>query len=313
MRAPSIITLQSAIDAWLEVIERAKSKATLINYKSTAWVFRDSIQNELPPNSKISGLTEEHFGIFLTSLKYGSPVTEKHHATVMTLFFEFLSAKGIQKINMDAIRYMRRNETRKVPKRLRKMDFPAVAEIVSKVREIRPGRDICLARAKALVLLLSHSGLRAFEAIGLQVDNLDFKKLRGVVIGKGNKEARFIIDQDVVNGLREYHSLRKEKTNWLFISHSLRDRKIPRPIETDTARLDVMRVCDLLLSHAPEYKITPHQFRHYFATRIWRETGDIVQAQTALRHDSIGTTQGYVHTDMEDLERLEDSLIKARK
>jgi len=309
------LTLQSAVNDWLSVIKRAKSARTYITYKSSASVFMASIQANLPPRSPVGQLDESHFGEFLKALKYGSPRTEKHHATIMTLFFEYLSAKRIAQINMDSIRFMRRNETRKVPKRLRKMDFSAVARIAAAVSKIEPTKgDIITARAKALVLLMAESGLRAFETVGLKTADLDFEKRRGVVIGKGDKEARFVLGAETVKAIRAYHAARKLRSEWVFISHSNRSQKDAFPIRNmDTVRRDVRHICDLILTEAPEYRITPHQFRHFFATQVWRETGDIVQAQTALRHGNIATTQGYVHTGEEDLQKLEDSLRKARR
>lgn len=305
-------TLDSALADWLAVIKRAKSPGTYTTYKSTASIFAAVIHPRA--GTPLSNLSEADYETFLSYLKAGSPVTEKHHATIIALFFEYLSAKGICKINMDAIRYIRRNETRKVPKRLRKMDFPAVAEIAERVINIRPGKDVLLARAKAFVLLLCRSGLRAFEAAGLKMSDLDKKKSRGTIIGKGDKEAYFMLDDEVREALRAYHALRKEESNYIFISHSKRDAKqLPHPIETDTARRDVLRICDLLLDREPDYKITPHQFRHYFVTQVWRETGDIKQAQSAARHDNIATTENYIHTDDTDMEMLASKLKKRRQ
>ena len=302
-------SIQSAVNDWLEIIRRAKSARTHKTYKSSASVFLSSL--EIPVTSSIAKLDESHFGAFLQRLKTSSPRTEKHHATIITLFFEYIAAKKIATVNMDAIRFMRRNETRKVPKRLRRMDFSAVAKVAATVPRIEPAKaDLVTARAKALVLLMAESGLRAFEAIGLRKSDLDFEMRRGVVIGKGDKEARFVLGAETIKAIRAYHAVRGFESEWIFTSHSPRHSKAAHPINTDSARADVRRICSMLLDADPEYRITPHQFRHFFATRVWRETGDIVQAQTALRHDNIATTQGYVHTGDEDLEKLEASLGK---
>jgi site-specific recombinase XerD len=44
-----------------------------------------------------------------------------------------------------------------------------------------------------------------------------------------------------------------------------------------------------------------HELRHSAADEIWRVTGDIVMAQKLLRHESVGTTQAYLHPRREDL------------
>lgn len=305
-----IVTIEQAVNAWLSVIKRSKAQRTYITYASSARIFLAIISEMVKPTAPASQLSDAHFEKMITELKYGSPSTERHHATIITLFYEFLSAKKYVKQEnlMDSIRYMRRNETRKVPNRMRKMDFPAVTQIAETAKSINAKHNVILARAKALVLLLAQSGLRGSEACSLRVQDLDFERMTGVVIGKGNKQAPFMLDADSAKAINEYHALRKEKSDWLFLSHSNRDAKNLRPIEYGTARHDVEMVCNLLLESSPKYKITPHQFRHYLVTTIWRKTGDIESARLAARHKNIATTQGYTHDDESDLIRLKKKM-----
>lgn len=308
-KSAPLLTVNQVINQWLEIIYKSKSKNTWKTYQYATSVFRRAIGRDMP----IADLSDSHYDEFLVYLKGMQPRTEKLVATIMALFFEYLSAKSIVKINTDAIRYMRRNETRKVGKRIRKMDMPSLQEIANKVVTINSGNDVLLARAKALVILLCRSGLRAFEAAGLTNEDLDKKSLRGKIIGKGDKEALFIIDQDTINALEKYHRIRKVKSQYLFISHSKRDiHKEPRPIDTDTTRRDVIKICQILLDHEPKYKITPHQFRHYFVTQIWRESHDIKLSQSLARHDNIQTTEGYIHTDETDMDHVVAQLKKSR-
>jgi integrase len=303
-------TIQSAVNDWLAVIKRAKSERTHITYASSARIFLASISDMIEPTAPAFELSELHFEAMIDNLKSGSASTERHHATVITMFFEFLSAKGyVSQANlMDSIRYMRRNETRKIPKRMRQMDFPAVTQVVHTVKDINPRGNVILARAKALVLLLAQSGLRGSEVVSLKVQDLDLNTMTGVVIGKGNKQAPFMLDLDSAKAINEYHKMRNEESDWLFLSHSNRDAKAPRPIEYGTAWRDVSMICDILLSEIPKYKITPHQFRHYLVTTIWRDTGDIESARLAARHESIATTKNYIHDDESDLVRLKKKM-----
>lgn len=304
------LTVFAVLDMWLDTIKRSKSQNTWRTYNYAATIFRRSMGKNMP----LEQLTAKNYETLLVDLKSMKPATEKLVATIMALFFQFLSAKELRKINTDSIRYMRSNETRKVGRRIRKMDMPSVSEIASKIITLKTGDDVLLARAKAFVLTLCRTGLRAFEAAGLKTSALDAKNMRGVIIGKGDKEAFFIIDHDVLVAIWKYHKLREEDSEYVFISHSNRDaKKPPRHIQTATARRDVIRICDLLLEHEPKYRITPHQFRHYFVTEIWRESGDLVLAQELARHDNIATTQGYVHTDDSDMREASEKLSKSRK
>lgn len=301
--------LTSAVLAdWLAVIKQAKAPNTLKTYRTAAESFKLSLGRD----KAIESLSENDYETFLSYLKGMHPQTEKLYAIILALFFEYLSAKSICKINMDAIRYMRRNQTRKAGKRLRKIDMDALHEIAEKVVSLKPGDDPVLARAKCLVIWLVRSGLRAFEAVNVKTTDLDPRKGRGITIGKGNKEAYFLLDDDMLDAMREYHRIREVKSEWVFLSHSRRHGKTHTPIAYDTARRDVMRIYGLLLENDPEFRITPHQFRHFFVTEVYRETGDIKEAQTAARHDNIATTDRYIHDEEGAILRVGKTMRKAR-
>lgn len=305
-------TVYSALDDWLAVIEKAKSRNTLKTYAAAAAAFRVSLSEITAGRNKpLESLSESDYESFLNYLKKLHPQSEKLYATILVLFFEYLSAKNIHKINMDAIRYMRRNETRKVGKRLRKLDMNALQAISESVIRLKPGKDAKLARAKTFVIWLCRSGLRATEATRIRLVDLDAKRGRGTVIGKGDKEAHFILDDDMLEAMREYHAIRKIQSDWVFISHSRRNAKTHSPITYATARRDVMTIYHLLLEQEPEFPITPHQFRHLFVTQVYRQTGDIKEAQSAARHDNIMTTDRYIHDD-DALSRIASRMKKAR-
>jgi len=302
-------TVYSALTEWLQAIKRSKSKTTWKTYSSAASVFkRESITSDKP----LKSLTPDDYDRFLAGLKAMNPRTEKLYAVIIGLFYEYLSAKSLCKVNMDAIRYARRTETRRVGKRLRKMDFPALSEIASKVMQIDPKGNPIVGRARAFVTLLLRSGLRASEAATLRIENLNARKMQGTVIGKGDKEARFIFDAEFLVALREYHSIRKIKSPYLFVSHSRRHGKTPHPIDYDTARRDVILIARLILADDPEFPITPHQFRHYFVNEVWQSTGDIKLAQTLARHDNIATTDRYIHAGDADISNAASKLKRDR-
>ena len=297
-----IPTVHSSFNDWLAMIQRSKSRSTWKTYKSASSIFKQLVTRKDKPLQELSA---KDYEVFIQKLKTYHPRTEKLYATIIALYFEYLSAKNLRRINMDSIRFTRRNETRKVGKRLRRMDMPSITQIAKQVAKIKPGKSLLLHRAKTLVLFLCRGGLRAFEAVGLKTGNLDRAHLRGTVIGKGNKEGRFVFDKDCLSALDEYRSHHKVKTDWLFLSHSRRHMKeAPHPISTDTSLRDVVLIVSLVLENEPAYKITPHQFRHYFVTKIHREKG-LKMAQTLARHENIDTTQNYIHVEDEDVDIVE--------
>jgi integrase/recombinase XerD len=293
---PSPPTLKTALNGWLDVIYRSKSRNTHKTYRSVARAFLTMVGN-VP----ISKLSDSQYGTFLRWLKSSSPRTEKQKATVLALFYEYLAAKRIAPVNMDAIRYMRRNETRKVPRRLRKMDMPALSEIVQRVQSIKP-QNIYTARAKAIVITLADTGLRAFEAASLKMSDIDRDSLQGIIIGKGDKERSFKVTRRMLKAIDDYHGMRRRKykivSEWIFLSHSKRHAKVVKPLDsrdTATIREDIRRIVLLTLERTPKWKITPHQFRHYLVTEVYKATHDIYAAKEAAGHESIETTTRYLH------------------
>ena len=60
-------------------------------------------------------------------------------------------------------------------------------------------------------------------------------------------------------------------------------------------------------------RLTPHSLRHYFITKIWRQTGDLLVAQKLARHQNIATTQRYAHVDDPTLDQAYGDVFGKRE
>lgn len=134
--------------------------------------------------------------------------------------------------------------------------------------------------------LLLGTGLRVGEMCHLKVSDCDFDNRTIRVFGKGGKERIvYLISDNVLEALKGYLSLRKKESEYLFANWNgtrLREERI-RSIIRSIAQVTVNR------------RITPHMFRHTFATTLLENHIDICYIQELLGHSSIRTTQIYLH------------------
>ena len=160
-------------------------------------------------------------------------------------------------------------------------------------------------RNRAMLETLYSCGLRVSELINLQISNI-FKKDGFIkVVGKGNKERLVPISDKALNEMQNYlpdrHSLPridKKDADILFLNR--RGRRL--------SRVMVFIIIKELAELAEIKKIiSPHTFRHSFATHLVEGGADLRAVQEMLGHESIITTEIYTHLDRE---YLRDAIIR---
>ena len=153
-------------------------------------------------------------------------------------------------------------------------------------------------RDRAICEILYSSGLRISESNGLNTDDIDYENQILRVFGKGSKERVTPFGSIAHEALYNYHHnvrpnfILKQKisrtTNALFLSQR-------------GARLSRQGIYNIVKSAARrvglEKKMSPHVFRHSYATHLIEHGADIRIVQELLGHASISTTQRYTKTD----------------
>jgi integrase/recombinase XerD len=156
-------------------------------------------------------------------------------------------------------------------------------------------------RDAAILELLYACGLRASELTGLDTDRLDLANLQVRVIGKGNRERRVPMGEPARERLHKY--LSGPRATWtagrptpaLFVSQR----------GTRLTREAVWRLVRRWTRAAGvDGHVTPHTFRHSFATHLLEGGADLRVVQTLLGHASISTTQLYTHLTGERLREV---------
>lgn len=148
----------------------------------------------------------------------------------------------------------------------------------------------CAVRNTAILELLFATGARVAEICTLRSDNVDLLGNSVKFYGKGSKERIIPIENfAVLSILKKYHSLFEKEildSGYFFVN------KLGRRMTEQSVRNMINSYCQLC---GVEMHITPHMFRHSFATLLLEEDVDIRYIQRMLGHSSITTTQIYTH------------------
>jgi len=160
-------------------------------------------------------------------------------------------------------------------------------------------------RNVAIIELLYSCGLRVSELVNLKVSDLFFKESLIKVTGKGNKE-RFVpisvLSQEYIinylNEIRKHHKIKKNFEDTLFLNER----------GTNLSRNMIFIIINKLKKQSNiNKKIGPHTLRHSFATHLIENGADLITIQKMMGHESITTTERYLHINKK---HLIDSLIK---
>jgi integrase/recombinase XerC len=161
-------------------------------------------------------------------------------------------------------------------------------------------------RNSAIFETLYSTGVRVSELAGLNVFDVDFNKCLIRVVGKGDKERIVPIGQKAADTIKNY---RKR----LQIEIGIRgDENTPLFLNPKNGRLTPRSIGRILEKTAKEsglmIPVSPHTFRHTFATHMLDAGADLRVVQELLGHKSLSTTQKYTHVS---IDRLMETYDKA--
>lgn len=160
-------------------------------------------------------------------------------------------------------------------------------------------------RNRAILETLYGCGLRVSELVTLKISDLFFDEGFIKITGKGNKQ-RFVpigsFTQNYIdiykNAVRTHLNIQKGHEDTLFLNR--RGRQLTRAmiftiIKDLAVKIDLNKI------------ISPHTFRHSFATHLLENGADLRSIQLMLGHESITTTEIYVHLDRKHLSEIMNS------
>lgn len=157
------------------------------------------------------------------------------------------------------------------------------------------GTDFIGRRDALMLRMLYETGVRRSELAAMREASVDFHNLTVKVLGKRNKERLIPIEIELAHNISDYMALKRQtvgENEWLFVNAK------GKPVTPSTVYQTVRKYMTGL-SNAD--RISPHVFRHSFATHILAEGGNIQAIKELLGHENLATTEVYTHVTREHL------------
>lgn len=228
------------------------------------------------------------FILYLNDLGLGA-ATQARVISGIKAYYKYLVIEDLLKIDP--------SELLEAPKLMRKI--PAVMN-VQEVNDFLMGFDMSTVhgrRNRAMFEVLYACGLRVTELITLRLNDLFLENGFIRVIGKNNKQRLIPIGEEAIKQLNFYLDERKKYKK-------LNDRNIVflNKRGNKLSRIMVFHIVkEIALKVGIDKVVSPHTFRHSFATHLVEGGADLKAVQDMLGHESITTTEIYTHLDKEYL------------
>lgn len=275
-------------------IERGLSQNTIDNYSFDLLRLTQFLDDNSISKNPIT-IGEEEIQLFIYSVsKEVNPRSQARIISGLKSFFTYLIFEDYRSDNpMELIETPKVG--RKLPDTLSVQDIDALIAAIDLSKE--EGE-----RNKAMLETLYGCGLRVSELITLKISDLFFEEGFIKITGKGNKQ-RFVpigsTTQKFIdlykNHIRTQLNIQKGHEDTLFLNR--RGKQLTRAMIFTIIK-------DLAVKINLNKAISPHTFRHSFATHLLENGADLRSIQLMLGHESITTTEVYVHLDRKHLTQI---------
>ncbi len=205
-------------------------------------------------------------------------------------FYRFLIYKD--KITQDPTELL---EAPKIGLRLPEvLSLDEIEQIISAIDLSKPEGQ----RNRAIIEVLYGSGLRVSELINLKISNIYFDEGYMLIEGKGSKQRLVPLSEESIKQIgywrldRNRLDIKKGNEDFLFLNRY--GRKLTRAMIFTVVK-------DLTTIAGIKKNVSPHTFRHSFATHLLENGANLRAIQQLLGHESITTTEIYTHIDVQYL------------
>jgi integrase/recombinase XerC len=298
-----------------------------VDNAESEWI--DKFIHHLEFERRLSPLTCKHYRRDLVALRafcdkagvalWSDLDSEHFRAFAAANYRSGLSARSIQRQLSAARTYFRyllrekhvaRNPVESVsaPKGPKRLPGNLDADRMARLLDIK-GDGPIIERDRAMLELLYSSGLRLAELTDLNCGDVDAHEATVHVTGKGNKDRIVPVGRLALQALAIWNKSRVQlaapEEKALFVSK--RGTRI-------SGRSVQARVTHWAKAQGIDTKVSPHLFRHSFATHMLESSHDLRGVQELLGHANISTTQVYTHLDFQHLAQIYDKTHpRARK
>jgi integrase/recombinase XerD len=272
-------------------IERGLSLNSIVSYENDTLSLKNYILDNKIKESPIECTPDTVNSFIYNSSKKNSPRSQARKISGLKSFFKFLVFEGYLKSSP-----MSNIESPKLGRKL--PDILNVEEISQMISSIDI-KEKFGQRNKTIIEILYGTGIRVSELIELKISNIFFKENLIRVLGKGDKERFVPIGLkakksiiDYINNDRKYQKIEESSNDILILSRY--GKKITR-------HMIFTLIKNISKKSGITKKISPHTFRHSFASHLLKNGADLRTIQLILGHENITTTEIYTHLDSKHL------------
>lgn len=287
-------TYTKQFEAYLK-LERSLADNSIEAYLSDIDKLKRFLQSKNETKSPLGVLLADlvDFTEFLLELGF-SPYSQARIISGIKAFFKFLMYEEV--IDKDPSELLEAPKIgRKLPDTL---SFEEIEQILHAIDLSTPygGRD------RAILETLYSSGLRVSEVVDLHISNIHEEVGFLKVVGKGSKERLVPIGREALKFIRIY---RDQIRVHVPIQKGFEDHLFLNRRGKSLTRVFVFTMIKKLVEQAGIQKnVSPHTFRHSFATHLIEGGADLMAVKDMLGHESITTTEIYTHLDRDYLKQI---------
>ncbi|MFA6064874.1 MAG: site-specific tyrosine recombinase/integron integrase [archaeon] len=205
------------------------------------------------------------------------------HAAMKYMFKEYLKLNILEEI--------------KIPKKAK-----SLPKVLTKDEIRLMFQNTKFGRNRLMLQFMYGSGCRVSEVVKMQVNDLNFKERTAAIRGgKGNKDRMIILSKEWIHDVKKYLEKKKIKSESVF------SKKNGKAITTDTVQRIVR---ESAVKAGITKHVTPHSFRHSYATHLLEAGTNIRYIQSLLGHSNLNTTQIYTSVANDQLKKVISPLDK---
>lgn len=243
----------------------------------------------------VTTITKIELRSYLESLAALKPKSIKRKIATAKALFNYLEFEDRIPVNPFRKMRIKIKDCKKLPVVMTMREIVQLLSAAYKYKERLKNRErygyIEAIRNIAIIELLFATGARVSEVANLKRECIDLQTGHITIKGKGNKERIvYVCNAETLSALKQYHCLAhsEEVKEHFFVN------RLGRRISDQSIRNMVKK---LAATAGLSKRITPHVFRHSFATLLLEKDVDIKYIQSLLGHSSIMTTQIYTHVN----------------
>lgn len=289
-----MINMNRLIDEFVKYlsIQKNYSDMTTLNYKKDLEEYSIFLKSKDYKYDKIDYKKCIDYLLFLDEKKLKKTSISRRLSSLRT-FYKFLVLNNYTKSNPFMLVSSPKKEKR-IPSFI---NYEGIEEIFN-----IPNTDtIDGQREKVIIEVLYGAGIRVSELVNIKMKDIDFDNKTILIFGKGSKERIVSFGEPAKDAMKKYINdarkkyLKNNESEYLIVGNNT-DRLTTRRIE---------QIIDKLITKTSiKMNVTPHMFRHTFATHLLDNGCNLIAVQELLGHESLSSTEIYTHVSNEHLREV---------